>query len=47
MPVMCELWMSDPDREVGKYEFDSVPRTGEVVSLPKSDEDKFVHFNVG
>lgn len=47
MPFTCELWTSDPDKEVGQYEFDCVPRKGEVVSLPMVDEDKFVHYRVG
>ena len=47
MSVVCELWTSDPDKEVGRYEFDCVPRSGEIVSLPKADEDKFVHYRVG
>jgi hypothetical protein len=46
MPFTCELWTSEPDKKVGDYEFDCVPRSGEAVSLPKDDEDAFVHYRV-
>ena len=46
MPVACEIWTNEPEKEVGRYEFDNVPRKGEIVSLPKSDVDEFTHYRV-
>ena len=46
MGIACEVWMNDSEKAIGKFEFDTVPRTGETVSLPRDDGGQYAHYRV-
>lgn len=46
MGFACEMWINETDKAIGKFEFDTVPRAGETISLPNEAGDKYDHFKV-
>ena len=46
MGVACEVWMNESERMIGKFEFDTVPRSGETISLPNDSGQQFTHYCV-
>jgi hypothetical protein len=45
MTITCDVW-KDEKTEVGQYEFATLPRTGDTVSVPKKGADGYQHFRV-
>lgn len=46
MGIGCEVWLNASDTPIGKFEFDTVPRSGETIALPAADEGKYTHYRV-
>ncbi len=44
MGIACEVWLNEAEKPLGKFEFDSVPRSGETVSLPAGEEGNYTHY---
>ena len=38
MGIACEVWMNEAERPIGKFEFDTVPRSGETIALPAAED---------
>lgn len=45
MGIACEVWLNEAEKSIGKFEFDSVPRAGETISLP-ADDGSYTHYRV-
>ena len=45
MTVACDVW-KDEKSEVGQYEFATLPRTGDTISVPKGNGEGYLHFRV-
>lgn len=45
MGIACEVWMNEAERPIGKFEFDTVPRSGETIALPAAAGD-YAHYQV-
>jgi hypothetical protein len=45
MPIVCGLWTEDI-HNLGDFEFASVPRAGDRVSLPNEPEQAHTHYKV-
>ena len=45
MTVACDVW-KDEKSEVGQYEFATLPRTGDTISVPKGNGEGYQHFRV-
>jgi hypothetical protein len=45
MTVTCDVW-KDEKTEVGQYEFATLPRTGDTISVPKGNGESYQHFRV-
>lgn len=45
MGIACEVWLNEAEKPIGKFDFDSVPRSGETIALP-ADEGSYTHYCV-
>lgn len=45
MAIKCEAWL-DEKQCVGEFEFASVPRVGETISVPASEDGEYEHYRV-
>ncbi|MGA4552405.1 hypothetical protein [Methylorubrum aminovorans] len=45
MTIRCEAWLNEKQR-VGEFEFVSVPRVGETISVPSPEDEEYVHYRV-
>ncbi|KQO95596.1 hypothetical protein ASF33_09995 [Methylobacterium sp. Leaf92] len=45
MTIRCEAWLNEKQR-VGEFEFASVPRVGETISVPAQKDEEYVHYRV-
>ncbi|WP_336492871.1 hypothetical protein [Methylobacterium nigriterrae] len=45
MANACEVW-KDEKTEVGRYEFATLPRPGDTISVPKDSGEGYQHFRV-
>lgn len=43
MAIACEVWL-DENTEIGRHEFDHLPRSGDTISIPNGDG--FRHLRV-
>jgi hypothetical protein len=46
MGIACEVWLNETEKPVGKFEFDTVPRSGETIALPAAEEGAYTHYRV-
>ena len=44
--TQCEIWLGEPQKKIGDYEFISVPRVGEAVSVRADTDTNYTTYRV-